>query len=163
MYASNGQATASAKLKPLDCTQCGNTTYLNPTVVGVVLLPVDEGILVIRRSDTGKLALPGGYLEHGESWQEGIARELYEETGIRISSQEIALYDAKSTQNGSLILLFGLAAACTLAALPPFVANIETTEMVVLNEAETLAFPLHTQVLNRFFSEKALNPSNIPS
>ena len=60
--------------------QLGNTTYRNPTPVAVVLVPVDDGLLVIRRGagnerGVGQLGLPGGYIDFAdENWQAGAAR-----------------------------------------------------------------------------------------
>lgn len=53
-------------------------------VVGVsVLARTSEGrILLIRRSDTGEWALPGGTLEWGETLRDCAVRELYEEGGV---------------------------------------------------------------------------------
>ncbi len=43
----------------------------------------DEGqILLVRRADNGKWAMPGGALEVGETPAEGVAREALEETGV---------------------------------------------------------------------------------
>jgi ADP-ribose pyrophosphatase YjhB (NUDIX family) len=50
----------------------------------------DEKILLIRRSDNGKWAVPGGYMEPGENLQEACAREVLEETGIRIEVKKLA-------------------------------------------------------------------------
>jgi ADP-ribose pyrophosphatase YjhB (NUDIX family) len=49
----------------------------------------DEKILLIRRSDNGKWAVPGGYMEPGENLQEACAREVLEETGIRIEVKKL--------------------------------------------------------------------------
>jgi 8-oxo-dGTP diphosphatase len=38
--------------------------------------------VLIRRSDTGRWALPGGTLEWGETLREALAREMKEEAGI---------------------------------------------------------------------------------
>ena len=38
--------------------------------------------LLIRRTDTGEWALPGGTLEWGETLRDGIRRELREEAGV---------------------------------------------------------------------------------
>lgn len=40
--------------------------------------------LLIRRSDSGKWALPGGTLEWGEELRGAITREVLEETGARV-------------------------------------------------------------------------------
>jgi 8-oxo-dGTP diphosphatase len=42
--------------------------------------------VLIRRSDTGKWALPGGTLEWGETLRSAIERELHEEVGTRLVS-----------------------------------------------------------------------------
>jgi 8-oxo-dGTP pyrophosphatase MutT (NUDIX family) len=52
-----------------------------PAVVMVIL--DDQGrVLLGRRTDTGRWALPSGILEPGEQPAEGAAREVLEETGI---------------------------------------------------------------------------------
>jgi len=45
---------------------------------------VGRELLLMRRSDNGYWGLPGGYVEPGESVSEAVAREVFEETGVRI-------------------------------------------------------------------------------
>ena len=55
------------------------------------------GLLVVRRGITpglGELALPGGYIGMGETWQEAGAREVWEETGLRLDPAEIEDFTA---------------------------------------------------------------------
>jgi hypothetical protein len=58
------------------CTVCGGTTWRNPLPVAVAILPVvtptGVGVVVQRRDiepARGLLALPGGFIEHGEDWR----------------------------------------------------------------------------------------------
>ena len=44
----------------------------------------DGRLLLIRRADSGKWALPGGTLEWGEQLRSAIEREVFEETGARV-------------------------------------------------------------------------------
>jgi 8-oxo-dGTP pyrophosphatase MutT (NUDIX family) len=114
------------------------------------------GLLVIRRNNaphTGKLALPGGYIEIHETWQAAAARELYEEAGIRIPEGSVREFRVRST-DGGLILIFGQASPIHEDALPPFAANHEVSERVILHEAGELAFPLHSQAVQDFFSSQ---------
>lgn len=52
-----------------------------PSVVAMVRDP-DGRVLMIRRSDNGRWALPGGGHELGESISDTVVREVREETGI---------------------------------------------------------------------------------
>jgi ADP-ribose pyrophosphatase YjhB (NUDIX family) len=47
--------------------------------------PERHELLLMRRSDNGHWGLPGGYVELGESVSEAAAREVFEETGVKIA------------------------------------------------------------------------------
>jgi len=54
-----------------------------PAVGGDAAVIDDKGqILLIRRADNGKWAMPGGAFEVGETPAEGVVREALEETGV---------------------------------------------------------------------------------
>jgi 8-oxo-dGTP diphosphatase len=53
------------------------------SVTGIVLRS-DGRVLTIKRSDDGRWVPPGGVLELGETPQDGVAREVYEETGVKV-------------------------------------------------------------------------------
>jgi ADP-ribose pyrophosphatase YjhB (NUDIX family) len=65
----------------------GHVTWQNPRVV-VNAVPVQAGRVHLARRDiepaSGRWGLPGGFLELGESTQEGARRETEEETELRI-------------------------------------------------------------------------------
>jgi ADP-ribose pyrophosphatase YjhB (NUDIX family) len=139
---------------PRRCWQCGHRTYNNPMPVAVILVPVDDGVLVVRRGivpQQGELALPGGFISADETWQEAGARELEEETGLQISPAEVREFLVRSAPEG-MLLVFGLANPRRLTDLPPFVPNDEATERVVLRAPAELAFPLHTEAVQAFFA-----------
>jgi 8-oxo-dGTP pyrophosphatase MutT (NUDIX family) len=61
-----------------------NAPQVNSMVPSVNVLTVNEGgeILLIRRTDNDKWALPGGAIDLGESVAQAAIRETREETGI---------------------------------------------------------------------------------
>jgi ADP-ribose pyrophosphatase YjhB (NUDIX family) len=126
----------------------------------VVLLPVrhddgQPGLVVVRRDIEpfrGELALPGGFIETGESWREAAVRELREETDLTASPDDVRLFDVHSSFNGRSLLVFGLLPARDAATLPPSAPTEESQEWLVRTEPETLAFPTHTQAMADFFA-----------
>jgi ADP-ribose pyrophosphatase YjhB (NUDIX family) len=48
-----------------------------------------QRILLIHRTDNGEWAVPGGYMEPGESLTEGCEREVLEETGLRVKVKRL--------------------------------------------------------------------------
>ena len=140
---------------PRTCAKCGLESYRNPIPVAVALIPVGAGLLVIRRSippQVGKLALPGGFVNYGESWQEGAAREVKEETGLVIDAVRIAEFRVVSAPDGNLII-FGTAPSIG-DAIPALVANEETSELSVITEPVELAFSLHTEAARDWFRSR---------
>ena len=53
-------------------------------------------ILLQQRADNGKWGLPGGCQDLGETLRATAVRELYEETGIKVSEDELILIDTLS-------------------------------------------------------------------
>ncbi|MFD4461316.1 NUDIX hydrolase [Nocardia sp. NPDC058480] len=63
----------------------------NAIKVAVSAVVLDElgRILMIRRTDNDLYAIPGGGLEAGETVSEAVAREVLEETGIRVEVTDL--------------------------------------------------------------------------
>jgi len=57
----------------------------------------DKGqILLIRRADNGKWAMPGGAFEVGETPAEGVVREALEETGVHCRALSlVGVFDSR--------------------------------------------------------------------
>jgi ADP-ribose pyrophosphatase YjhB (NUDIX family) len=70
------------------CTDCGYVAYENPKVVVGSVVAADGRILMCRRAiepRKGFWTLPAGYLELGETLEEGAAREAMEEAEAAIA------------------------------------------------------------------------------
>ncbi|WP_250030651.1 NUDIX domain-containing protein [Paractinoplanes maris] len=140
---------------PRRCAACGEMSYRNPSPVAVAVQPVGAGLLVIRRAippALDQLALPGGYLDFGESWQDGAARELFEETGLTADPATATLYDAISAPDSTLLLFARFPALASADDIPPSKPNDETHGWEVLEGPAELGFSIHTAVAARYFS-----------
>lgn len=73
-------------IKSKKCADCGFIYYLNPSsaTVALILNEKDELLVVRRKNDPGKdmLDMPGGFIDMYETGEEGVAREVKEETGL---------------------------------------------------------------------------------
>ena len=159
-----GTKYENADVYPRSCTGCKTQVWANPIPVSVVLLPVTRGgrtgLLVVRRGiqpGLGKLALVGGFLEEHETWQQGGARELQEETGAKVDPGTLKPFWFVSTEpRPNRVLLFSIAAPVDAASVAPFTPNHETLERGLIfgpkNMAQVFAFPLHVQAAEKYFA-----------
>jgi ADP-ribose pyrophosphatase YjhB (NUDIX family) len=72
----------------LICADCGHIDYQNPKVIVGTVVAVGDEILMCRRAiepRRGFWTLPAGYLELGETLEEGAAREAMEEATAAIA------------------------------------------------------------------------------
>ena len=71
------------------CSGCGFTLYFNAIAAAVAVIVNEKGeLLVSRRAKEpakGTLDLPGGFIDSFETGEEGIAREVLEESGLRVT------------------------------------------------------------------------------
>lgn len=76
-------------VKSKHCNACGFTYYANPSSATAAFIINDrKELLVVRRKKDpakGTLDLPGGFVDMNESAEEGIKREVKEETNLDIA------------------------------------------------------------------------------
>ena len=65
------------------------TTPKHSVSVAGIVVREDDRVLVIRRDDSGQWEAPGGVLELGESFEDGVQREVVEETGLTITVERL--------------------------------------------------------------------------
>jgi len=67
--------------------------YPDRPIVGVGGVVVQNGrVVLVRRAKAprkGEWSIPGGMLELGETLRDGVAREIEEETGLKVKSEEV--------------------------------------------------------------------------
>lgn len=91
---------AKHNVKSKKCGDCGFVYYANPssaTAAFIIRTVVDVGattgepreeLLVVRRGKEpakGTLDLPGGFVDMDETVEEGMIREIHEETGLQVA------------------------------------------------------------------------------
>jgi ADP-ribose pyrophosphatase YjhB (NUDIX family) len=94
--------------------------YVTPKVGSdAAIFDSDGRILVMRRADNGKWCLPAGWLDPGESPEEGAIREVHEETGLEV--KVVQLVQIFSTPAGSV---YGPHGAVTIVYLCEVIGGI---------------------------------------
>jgi ADP-ribose pyrophosphatase YjhB (NUDIX family) len=138
------------------CSACGEIHYLNPKVVVGTVCRWHDRVLLCRRAiepRAGLWVVPAGYLERGESTEDGARREAFEEAGARLDiTGLLAVYNV--VRIGQVQLFYG-------ARLldPDVVAGPETLELDLFEWSaipwDELAFPSVRWVLRRALEIKA--------
>ena len=76
-------------IEKIVCKKCGHITnrYKNPYPTADVIVDIDGMILLVERKNPPYgWAIPGGFIDYGESAEDAAVREIMEETGIKITN-----------------------------------------------------------------------------
>jgi len=94
------------------CSNCGFIRFRNPSPSAGAIAIMDEKIVMIKRGrppSKGKWAFPSGFLELGETPEEGVLRELEEESGVTGEIVDlIGVYYEQSEVWGDLLVIMYL-------------------------------------------------------
>ena len=148
----------------LTCPDCGFIAYENPKiVVGSVVAAAGGRVLLCRRAiepRRGFWTLPAGYMELGETAEEGAAREAWEEARARIGIEGV-LAAFSIARIGQVQVIFR-----AHFAEPGFEAGPESLEVGLFGWAEVpwqdIAFPSVHWAL-RAWRETAEGPLAAPA
>ncbi len=137
------------------CKDCGYVHYLNPKVV-VGTVPVwEDKILLCRRAIEpryGFWTLPAGFMEEGETLEEGASRETLEEANARVTIEQ--MYSTISLPQISQVYILFRAKLNDL----DFSSGSESLDVKLFAEAEIpwedLAFRTVHDTLQHFFADR---------
>ena len=138
------------------CNDCGTVHYENPlNVVGTVPVWEDRVLLCKRAIEPryGLWTLPAGFMELGETTEQGAMRETLEEAGARVELQ--GLYTLLNVVRIGQVHIFYRARLLDLDLDP----GTESLEARLFTEAEIpwdeLAFRTVRETLARYFEDRA--------
>ncbi|MFI2609944.1 NUDIX domain-containing protein [Kitasatospora sp. NPDC018619] len=81
------------------------STPLHAVSVAGVVVREDGRVLAIRRADNGTWEPSGGALERDEALEDGVSREVWEETGVEVEVERLTgVY--KNVSRGIVALVF---------------------------------------------------------
>jgi len=146
----------------LTCADCGFVAYENPKVVVGTVVAEGGRILLCRRAiepRSGFWTIPAGYLEMGETAEEGAAREAWEEARARIALDGVlAVYSI--ARLGQVQVLFR-----GRLAEPGFAAGPESLEVGLFDWDEIpwgeIAFPTVRWALEAWRETPGLAPARL--
>ena len=120
------------------------------SVAGVVV-DADGRVLVIQRHDNGHWELPGGILELDETLEQGVQREVMEETGVQVTVERLTgVY--KNMSRGIVALVY----RCSIAGGDPRIST-ETTAVrwVERDQIDVLMSPAYAARMHDAFNATA--------
>ena len=134
------------------CLHCDTIYYDNPipSVAAVALNEKGQLLLVKRKVEPKKgfWALPGGFIDDGESAIQCALRELEEETGLQgIVKRFVQIYNHESEMYGYVIIIVyevGIIGGRLQAG-----DDAEFAEFFEIDELPQLAFPFHKKAVEK--------------
>lgn len=146
----------------LRCQGCGYLFYLNAATACAAIIECGGRILCTRRARDpakGSLGLPGGFVDPGERAEEGLLRELREETGIEAREEELGFlwsYANEYSYSGILYRTCDLFFSLRRGEEPGLRAGDDAAELEWLPRSALrpadFAFPSMRQALDRYLA-----------
>ena len=137
--------------KRYHCEQCKSIHYQNPKPTATLICPYNDQILLVQRAfepGKGEWGLPGGFLELGETLEEGAIRELKEETNLNGKYVKLLGYCSHFNSVFGDILLIGLEMKISEWENLKAGDDALSAKLFKYNECPKLAFECHQRILD---------------
>lgn len=74
--------------RALVCSKCGNTTWPRTSPAVIVAVTKEDKLLMVynKQFPERKYSVIAGFVEYGETFEDCVKREVYEETGIKVKN-----------------------------------------------------------------------------
>jgi ADP-ribose pyrophosphatase YjhB (NUDIX family) len=136
------------KRRPV-CVKCQHVVYHDPKVAATCVVERSGKILMIQRDTPvgrGLWSMPGGYIDRGEVIEEGAAREVLEETGLRIEVRGLL---GLFSESGNPVMVVAFTARETGGSLK---AGPEAQDVGFFSPEDLppMAFPWDRSILERW-------------
>lgn len=160
-----GASASQAGQHPFRCSDdiCGYTHYFSPNTAVGALIVDDRGamLFIVRGKDPGKgkLGLPGGFVDAGETAEQSLVRELEEELNLAVTRYEyLASFPNEYAFCGVVTPvtdLFYIARVATLQGMKAQEGEVDGWKFIPSGEVnpEDLAFETHRLALDVFRSQ----------
>jgi ADP-ribose pyrophosphatase YjhB (NUDIX family) len=139
----------------MECPKCGHhfRNYKNPLPTVDIIIEATGGIVLIERKNKPLgWALPGGFVDYGESLEQAAVREALEETGLHVTLvQQMKTYSApdRDPRHHTISTVF----IAKADGLPCAGDDAGKTGIFTQHNLPRLVFD-HEKILTDYFTEK---------
>jgi ADP-ribose pyrophosphatase YjhB (NUDIX family) len=145
----------------MQCPKCGHPIdcHKNPLPTVDIIIETADGIVLIERKNSPfGWALPGGFVDYGESLEQAAIREAYEETGLRVRlAQQLKSYSdpARDPRHHTISTVF----IATADGSPRAGDDAANAAVFTRENLPPLAFD-HALILEDYFRSQSEKPAH---
>ena len=139
------------------------TVYRNPVPTVDILILINGGVVLIRRKNPPLgWALPGGFMDEGETCEAAAIREAKEETGLDVCLKEL-LYVYSDPSRDPRKHTITIAFTATAAGIPVGMDDALEARIFQFNELPSNIVFDHAKILAdyQYFLETGIRPSPV--
>ena len=138
------------------CSYCKTIHYENPKPTATLICPNNKSILLVKRAkEPGKnqWGLPGGFIEKGETLQEGAMRELFEETNLKGQVKQILGTCSHFNTIFGDILLIGIEIIIHDWSKTQAGDDVAEATLFPIKNLPDLAFPCYDSIIKMYLNK----------